>query len=144
MKTRKFRYWNLTADWLWGVSALGLAVALHYGLTKNEISFASRFQDHSLMVLVALVAWTLLYFQMGLDGFKGGWHFPTVFLKLVMAVSMVMVVVSAFGFLTQHYYSRLVLVYFALLFGLGLVALRCLVRLLATSRCTRAVIRRCG
>jgi lipopolysaccharide/colanic/teichoic acid biosynthesis glycosyltransferase len=143
MKTRKVRYWILAGDWLWGLGALGLAIALHYGLTKNGISFWSRLQDHFLMVLVALAAWTLLYFEMGLDGFKGGWHFPAVFSKVVVAVSVVMVVVPAFAFLTKHYYSRFVLVYFALLFALGLVGLRCLVRLFVSSTLRKAANHRC-
>ncbi|HYL86766.1 MAG TPA: sugar transferase [Candidatus Angelobacter sp.] len=143
MKTRNLRYWILTADWLWGLGALGLTIALHYGLTRNVTSFTNRFQDHSLIVLVVLAAWTLLYFEMGLDGFKGGWHFPAVFSKVVVAVSVAMVVVLAFAYLTKHYYSRLVLVYFALLFALGLVGLRCLVRLWVASKLRKAANHRC-
>jgi lipopolysaccharide/colanic/teichoic acid biosynthesis glycosyltransferase len=80
---------------------------------------------------------------MSLDGFKGGWHFPAILSKLIVAVSLLMVVVLAFAFLTKHFYSRLVLLYFAPFFFLGLVGLRCLVRFLVTSHLRSVADNRC-
>jgi len=143
MKIQNIRYGMLTADLLWVLGALGLGIGLRYAGMKDSIDFASRFQSYSLMLVAAVVAWTLLYFEMNLDGFKGGWHFPAILSKLIVAVSLLMVVVSSFAFLTKHFYSRLVLLYFAIFFLLGLVGVRCLVRFLVTSRMRNTADHRC-
>jgi len=95
------------------------------------------------MLLAAVVAWTLLYFEMNLDGFNGGWQFPAILSKLIVAVSLLMVVVSSFAFLTKHYYSRLVLLYFAVFFLFGLLGVRCLLRFLVTSQLRNTADHRC-
>jgi len=95
------------------------------------------------MILTAIAAWTFLYFELKLEGFSGGWHFPAILSKLIVAVSLLMVVVLAFAFLTQHSYSRLVLFYFAIFFLLGLVGARCLVRFLVTSEMRNTTDHRC-
>jgi lipopolysaccharide/colanic/teichoic acid biosynthesis glycosyltransferase len=133
MKIRKLRYWILAGDSVWIIGALGLAIYLHYVGTRGDIGFMQHFQTYSLMLSVAFVVWPLLYFEMSLDGFKGGWHIPAILSKIIVAVSLLMVVVPAFAFLTQNNYSRIVLLYFALFFAAGLVGLRCLFRLLVAS-----------
>lgn len=143
MKIRKIRYWILAADLLWLTGALELAIRLRYAGVKGELRFMEHFQAYSLMLSVAIVVWALLYFEMGLDGFKGGWHFPAILSKVVVATSLLMVVVPAFAFLTQHNYSRLVLLYFVLLYAVGLIGLRCLTRLLVTSYLRNGVDNRC-
>src|SRR6267378_6398348 len=143
MKIQNIRYGMLTADLLWVLGALGLGIGLRYAGMKDSIDVASRFQSYSLMLVAAVVAWTLLYFEMNLDGFNGGWQFPAILSKLIVAVSLLMVVVSSFAFLTKHFYSRLVLLYFAIFFLLGLVGVRCLVRFLVTSRMRNTADHRC-
>ena len=143
MKLQHIRYGMLTADLLWVLGALGLGIGLRYVGTNDPVNFASHFQLYSLMVLAAIVAWTLLYFEMNLDGFKGGWHFPAILSKLIVAVSLLMVVVLSFAFLTKHFYSRLVLLYFAVFFLLGVVGVRCLVRFLVTSELRNTANHRC-
>ena len=78
MKIRNIRYWILAADLLCVVGALVFAIVLRYTNTIDGISFMGHFQMYSLMMLVAFVVWALLYFEMNLDGFKGGWQFPAV------------------------------------------------------------------
>ena len=143
MKIRIIRYFILAADLLWITGALGLAIYLRYFGTRSDIGFMHHFQAYPLMLLVAFVVWPLLYFEMSLDGFKGGWHIPAILSKIIVAVSLLMVVVPAFAFLTQNNYSRLVLLYFALLFAVGLVGLRCLSRLLITSYLRNGSDNRC-
>jgi lipopolysaccharide/colanic/teichoic acid biosynthesis glycosyltransferase len=143
MKIRNIRYWILIADLVWLFVALGLAIELRYVGTRDGIRFTGHFQLYTLMMLVAFVVWTLLYFEMSLDGFKGGWQFPAVLSKAIVAVSLLMVVVLAFAFVTQHNYSRLVLLYFSLLFTLGLVGVRCLIRFLFTSHLRNVADHRC-
>jgi lipopolysaccharide/colanic/teichoic acid biosynthesis glycosyltransferase len=142
MKIRYIRFWILVADLLWVFGALGLALGLHYLHTKDGISFAQSFRTYSLMLLVASIIWPLLYFEMNLDGFKGGWHFPAVLSKVIVALSLLMVVVLAMAFLTQRNYSRLALFYFALFFAVGLVGVRCLFFFL-TSRLRNVADERC-
>ena len=143
MKTRNIRYWILAADLLCVVSALVLAIGLRYANAIDRISFTGYLQAYSLMALAAVVVWILLYFEMSLDGFKGGWHFPSVLSKIIVAVSMLMLVVLAFAYLTQHYYSRLVLLYFVPFLVLSLVGIRCLARSLVTSRLRSTADHRC-
>jgi lipopolysaccharide/colanic/teichoic acid biosynthesis glycosyltransferase len=143
MKIRNLRYWILTADLLWVLGALSLAIALRYAGTRDAIDFTARFQTYFLMILAAVMTWTFLYYEMILDGFKGGWHFPAILSKLVVAVLLLMVVVLASAFLSQHYYSRLVLFYFALFFGFGLIAVRCLVRFLVSPQLRSMAEHRC-
>jgi lipopolysaccharide/colanic/teichoic acid biosynthesis glycosyltransferase len=143
MKVRNIRYWILAADLLCVFGALVFAIGLRYTSTIDRISFIAHLQTYSLMVLVALVVWTLLYFEMSLDGFKGGWQFPAVLSKIIVAVSLLMLVVLAFAFLTQHNYSRLVLLYFASFLSLGLIGVRCLVRSLVTSWLRNVADNRC-
>ena len=143
METRKIRYWILAADLLCVLGALVLAIGLRYANTIDRLSLTGYLQAYSLMALAAVVVWILLYFEMSLDGFKGGWHFPSVFSKVLVAVSMLMLVVLAFAYLTQHYYSRLVLLYFVPFFVLGLIGIRCLVRSLVTSRLRSTADHRC-
>jgi lipopolysaccharide/colanic/teichoic acid biosynthesis glycosyltransferase len=143
MKIQNIRYGMLAADLLWVFGALGLGVELRYAGTNDPIDIAAHFQTYFLMALAAVAAWTLLYFEINLDGFKGGWHFPAILSKLILAVSFLMVFVLSFAFLTKHFYSRLVLLYFAIFFFLGLMGLRCLVRFLITSQLRNMADHRC-
>jgi lipopolysaccharide/colanic/teichoic acid biosynthesis glycosyltransferase len=133
MKIGKIRYWILSADLLWVLGALGLAIGLRYAGSTDKISFTEHLKVYPLLILTVIPTWTLLYFEMSLDGFKGGWHFPAILSKAIVAVSLLMAVVLALAFLTQHSYSRLVLLYFSIFFALGLVGARCLIRFLVTS-----------
>jgi len=143
MKIRKIRYLILGADLLWVIGALGVAIRLRYAGARDEIGFMEHFQTYSLMLVVAFVVWVLLYFEMSLDGFKGGWHLPAILSKVIVAVSLLMVVVLAFAFLSQHNYSRSVLLYFAIFFASGLIGVRCLSRLLVTSHLRNVLDNRC-
>lgn len=133
MRIGKIRYWILSGDLLWVLGALGLAIGLRYAGATDGISFIEHFTTYSPVIFTVIPAWVLLYFEMSLDGFKGGWHFPAILSKAIVAVSLLMVVVLALAFLTQHTYSRLVLLYFSIFFALGLVGVRCLIRFLITS-----------
>src|SRR5271167_1252830 len=143
MKVRNIRYWILTADLLCVFGALAFAIVLRYANTIDRVNFTRHFQTYSLMVLGAFIVWILLYFEMSLDSFKGGWHFPSVVSKVIVAVSVLMLVVLAFAFLTQHNYSRLVLLYFAFFLAFGLIGIRCIVRSLLISRLSSVAEGRC-
>ncbi|HEY6947091.1 MAG TPA: sugar transferase [Candidatus Acidoferrum sp.] len=132
MNIQNFRKGILVADLFCVFGALAVAIRLRYvGLSQGP-GLSAHIQEYSVMVLTATVAWTFFYFEMDLDGFKGGWHLPAILSKLVVADALLMVVVFATAFLTQHYYSRLVLIYFAFFLIPGLVAIRVLARSLAS------------
>jgi putative colanic acid biosynthesis UDP-glucose lipid carrier transferase len=143
MTIRTIKYSMLVADVLWVLGALGLGIGLRYIGAGGGVNFAEVYQIYKLLILAAVVVWTLLYFEMSLDGFKGGWHFPAILSKLIVAVSLLMAFVLSVAFLTKHFYSRLVLLYFAIFFLFGLVAVRCLVRFLITSQLRNRADHRC-
>ena len=143
MRVKHIRYLILAADLVCVLGALLIGVSLRYGHQVGLNDFPHYFVAYSFAIVAAIVAWTFLYFEMGLDGFKGGWHFPTIVSKLFVAVSLLMVVLLAAAFVTQHFYSRLVLLYFALAYLPGLVGGRCLVRFLVTSELRNMADRRC-
>jgi lipopolysaccharide/colanic/teichoic acid biosynthesis glycosyltransferase len=134
MTIRLVRYGILAADLVWLVAALAFAIGLHYLGTRATIDLPAVFRAYALLIPPALVTWTLLYFEMGLDGFDGGWHLPAIFSKIVVAVSLLMLGLLALAFLTKGFYSRLVLLYFSLLLALGLVGLRCMALFLVSSK----------
>jgi lipopolysaccharide/colanic/teichoic acid biosynthesis glycosyltransferase len=143
MKTKSIRYWILTADLLWMFGALALGVYVRYAGTKEPLYFSTHLRVYSAMILAATVAWIFLYFRMTLDGFKGGWRLFAILSQIIVAVSVLMIVLLAFSFLARNYYSRLVLLYFAVFFFLGLVGLRCIARFLVTSKLRNMADDRC-
>ncbi len=123
------------------LGSLQIAIQLRYAV-GGTASATGHFLEYFLMIFAAAFAWSILYFEMHLDGFQGGWHLPTIISRAIVAVSLLMAFVLAFAFLARHYYSRLVLLYFACLFLVGLVGIRFAVRSLLASRFRRAVVHR--
>jgi len=138
----KIRHWIILLDLAWTLSALATAVVLRYG---SEIGpgHAGDLTRYFPIACVTVSVWILLYFNMNLDGFQGGWHLPTIVSRVIVAVFLLMAFVLAFAFLTRHYYSRLVLFYFAAVFPFGLVGLRCLAHSLVASESLYGVAPRC-
>jgi lipopolysaccharide/colanic/teichoic acid biosynthesis glycosyltransferase len=134
MRIKHLRYWILTADLVSLLVALAFGIYLRYAPLKDALDLNARFQEYSLLALVGVMVWTFLYFRMTLDGFKGGWRLFAILSQTIVATSLLMILLLAFGFLTRHYYSRLVLLYFALFFFVELVGSRCLAFYLVTSR----------
>lgn len=138
----KPRHWIIVVDLVWVLTALALAIVLRYG-APTALGRAGDFSPYLPMAGAIALVWTLLYFEMNLDGFHGGWHLPTIVSRILVAVSVLMAFNLAFAYLARHYYSRLVLLYFASLFPLGLVGLRCLARSLVTSEALNGSASRC-
>jgi putative colanic acid biosynthesis UDP-glucose lipid carrier transferase len=143
MKIRNLRFWILSADLCWMLVVLGLGFRLRYSGVEGWANFILYSKTHSPVILVAIVAWTLLYFEMGLDGFKGGWRLSSILSQFIVAVSLLMGVLLASSLLTRQYYSRLFLLYVAFFFLIGLVGLRCLARFLVTSKLRNVGDQRC-
>jgi lipopolysaccharide/colanic/teichoic acid biosynthesis glycosyltransferase len=127
---------------LWVLGSLLIALQLRYAPPSGAVSATGHFLDYSLMIFAVSIAWPFLYFEMHLDGFQGGWHLPTIISRVVVAVSILMAFVLASAFLAQRYYSRLVLLYFACLFPLGLMGIRFALRSVLASTFRNAVVHR--
>jgi lipopolysaccharide/colanic/teichoic acid biosynthesis glycosyltransferase len=143
MKTKSLRYWILAADLLWMLGALALGIYVRYAEANEPLQFTAHLRVYSVMLLAAEVVWIFLYFRMTLDGFKGGWRLFAMLSQIIVAVSLLISVLLAFSFLAQHYYSRLVLLYFAVFFFLGLVGSRFVARFLVTSKLRNMADERC-
>jgi lipopolysaccharide/colanic/teichoic acid biosynthesis glycosyltransferase len=143
MKVRNLRYWILAADLLWVWTALQIAAQLRYAASGGSVGVTKHFPQFLPIAFAATIVWTFLYFHMHVDGFQGGWHLPTVVSRVMAAVSFLIVLLLAFAFPARHDYSRLVLLYFAFLFPLGLVAIRYVVRSFLNSRLWKAMVHRC-
>jgi len=143
MRIKNLRYWILICDLLWMLAASALAIYVRYSGKTGPLVFIVRIHQYSLMIIAAIVIWSFLYFWMTLDGFKGGWRPLAVLSQIIIAVSLLMIVLLAGSFLAQHYYSRLVLLYFAIIFSLGVVGWRWMARFLVTSRFRNMADDRC-
>lgn len=143
MKIQHLKYGILTSDVFCVVGALGLALAFRYEGLRDISKFTSLFEAYSQFIIAAALTWIFLYFEMNLDGFRGGWHFPAILSKLLVSITSLMVVLSAFAFVTNHLYSRLVLLYFPMLFLLGTTSVRCVARALVMSSANNLTENRC-
>ena len=143
MKIR-LRYTVLLLDLAWITLAFTLSYALRYGRIVFDAGLWPSLGGYAPVIAAATLIWTFLYLSKDLEGFKGGWHLPTVFSQVMVGVFYLMVFLFALAFLGRHYYSRLLLLYLACVLPLGLIIIRCFARwtLLAPGRraARRAVI----
>jgi lipopolysaccharide/colanic/teichoic acid biosynthesis glycosyltransferase len=93
-------------------------------------------------LLVTWVFWILLSSPMQLDGFRGGWRFPAVFSRILLAVCCLMAVSLSGGYLARRYVSRLALGYFGLLLLAGFITIRYGARLFIRIRRHSGAVRR--
>ncbi len=138
--TRRLTHSILVADSL--VLALALFSGYWLRYHPEPVSFGRFIGVWWPVLASAVLLWAGLYFHMRLDGFRGGWHFPTVLSQLTLALILLNVLMFAVGYVGRQYYSRLVLLYFGVLTLLGLIAVRCCIRLLLISRTRAGATRR--
>ena len=122
----------LAADVLWVLGALGLGIGLRDIGAGGGVNFAEVYQIYKLLILAAVVVWTLLYFEMSLDGFKGGWHFSGYSIEADSCSFALdcFCVVRCFSSRNTFIPGLSCYTSPAIFFLLGLVAVRCLVRFL--------------
>lgn len=141
MKIR-LRYTILLLDLAWIALAFMLSYALRYGrIVYADLSPSLGW--YAPVFAAAAVIWIALYLSKNLEGFKGGWHLPTVFSQVMVGVFYLMILLFALAFLGRHYYSRLLLLYLACVLPFGLIIIRCLARWMLLSpgrRSTRRVV----
>jgi lipopolysaccharide/colanic/teichoic acid biosynthesis glycosyltransferase len=141
MKTR-LRYTILLLDLAWIALAFILSYALRYGRNVFDADLSPSLGGYAPAISAAAIIWIFLYLNKNLEGFKGGWHLPTVFSQVMVGVFYLMVFLFALAFLGNHYYSRLLLLYLACVLPFGIVVIRCLARwvLLSSRRATRRAV----
>jgi lipopolysaccharide/colanic/teichoic acid biosynthesis glycosyltransferase len=139
---QRIRQFVLLLDLLWISAAFTFAYGLRYKYLGFGLDSWASFRDFLPALCSALVIWIFLYLSKNLEGFRGGWHLPTVFSQIVVAVFYLMAFLLALAFLQRHYYSRLLLLYLACLLPIGLITIRCLTRWMIASRLWRGAIRR--
>jgi len=139
---QRIRHSILFMDLLWIAAAFSLAYALRYEYVQIGSESWASFREFVPAAGSALLIWTFLYLNKNLEGFRGGWHLPTVISQTVVGVFYLMVFLLALAFLQQHYYSRLLLLYLACLLPIGLVIIRCFVRWAISSASWKSARRR--
>ena len=137
MKIR-LRYTILLLDLAWIALAFMLSYALRYGRIVFNADLSPSLGGYAPLIAAAALIWTFLYLNKNLEGFKGGWHLPTVFSQVTVGVFYLMIFLFALAFLSKHYYSRLFLLYLACVLPVGLIIIRCSAHWMLLSRGRRA------
>lgn len=120
----RLRYPILAADLLWVTVACVLAHLLRFSLRDGDAATPAPLRFYVTAVGTALVVWIFLYFSKNLEGFIGGWHFPTICSQIIVAAFYLMASLLAIGFLTKTDYSRLALFFLGLFLPVGLIEIR--------------------
>lgn len=131
----------LLLDLLWIAAAFLVAYALRYEYLEIGSESWASFREFVPAVGSALIIWTLLYLNKNLEGFRGGWHLPTVISQTGVGVFYLIAFLLVLAFLQKHYYSSLLLPYLACLLPIGSVIIRCFVRWVISSRPWRGASR---
>jgi len=141
VKKTKLQYWILGADLAWALVALTLSYLMRYGLNRygpTEGSFLIFLPPF----LVAIALWTIIFVWMKLDGFQHGWNPSAVLAQLFIALTLLMLVFLAGGYVLKVFISRLILAYFFTLLFVGFVSIRYLVQKILGCRYLARAVRR--
>jgi lipopolysaccharide/colanic/teichoic acid biosynthesis glycosyltransferase len=139
---KRIRQSILLFDLTWIALAFTFAYALRYRYLGFGMESWASFHEFIPALCSAIVIWIFLYLNKDLDGFTGGWHLPTVFSQIMIAVLYLMAFLLALAFLQRHYYSRLLLLYLACLLPIGFTVIRCSARWVIASRLWNGAVRR--
>jgi lipopolysaccharide/colanic/teichoic acid biosynthesis glycosyltransferase len=80
------------------------------------------------IAVITALMWMAASFSLELDGFRGGWRIEAVISQVLLGVTVVVIGVSTWGFLTKIYFSRLMLGRFAILLAIFFIAVRAILR----------------
>lgn len=131
---RKLQYSILCADLLW------MTLAFVFALSSQNGRWNFTGPDLPVLFMASSI-WTVLYFSKKLEGFRGGWYFPSVFSQVMVGVFYLITSLLGLALLAKYCYSRSVLLSLACLLPAGFLAIRCLTWWLSISR-SRAWARR--
>jgi FlaA1/EpsC-like NDP-sugar epimerase len=133
VKNHKLQYWILGADELWTVIAMVLAVVMRFGFTWHD-PLGNSASTYIPALLISLGLWVVLFSPMQLDGFSKGWHPSAILSQLFLAICLLMMALSAGGYVARIFVSRLVFAYFGILLFIGFVGIRHLARAVLGSK----------
>jgi lipopolysaccharide/colanic/teichoic acid biosynthesis glycosyltransferase len=133
------RYAILLADLVCVPAAVFAADWVRY---RRIPDLAHVFSTYDLVIAISLLGWSVLYFWMRLDGFRGGWNFPAVFSQTLSAVFVLLVLVLAGAYLSRDYLSRLVLLHYSCSLLIGFVTVRYVAHRFLQSKFLRRAFRR--
>jgi lipopolysaccharide/colanic/teichoic acid biosynthesis glycosyltransferase len=139
---QRIRQSILLFDLTWIALAFALAYTVRYRYLEFGMESWAPFHEFVPALCSALLIWIFLYLSKNLDGFTGGWHLPTVFSRITIAVLYLMSFLLALAFLQRYYYSRLVLLYLTCLLPMGFILIRCSARWVIASRSWNGAKRR--
>ena len=119
----------LVADLASAVVSLLISLTAKYGVSWIRASDTSLLSAWLPAFIAVCATWTFIFFYFRLDGFRGGWHLPSITSNLTLGVLALITALFTLGYVTQKYYSREVLGVFAI----TLLCLLVLVRIAARS-----------
>jgi len=131
---RKLQYSILAADLLW------VAMTFAFSLRNGRSWSIGALKLPGL--LFASSIWTVLYFSKKLEGFRGGWYFPSVFAQVIVGVIYLICSLLGLALLANYSYPRFAVLYLACLLPAGFTTIRCLAWWLAISRSRARTFRR--
>jgi lipopolysaccharide/colanic/teichoic acid biosynthesis glycosyltransferase len=140
--SNRLRYLILIADLAWVSGACVLAELLVIRVMDPTPVSTEPPYFYPVSIGMALAIWAALYFNKDLDGFRRGWHFPTIFSQVIVATFYLLGAMVVFGFLMKFDYSRIALLFLGVLLPMGLIINRCVARWLVRSRSRTGAIRR--
>jgi lipopolysaccharide/colanic/teichoic acid biosynthesis glycosyltransferase len=138
---RGFRAWIWSADLLWFALSIVLAWFLRYGAKWHDQPRLVA-QTFALTLFCSALVWTILWFVLDLDCFRGAWRISAVTTQLLLAVMVVMGTLLTAGYLLRIYVSRLALAYFSIGALAGLILIRILSRAILQMRYRSGAVRR--
>jgi hypothetical protein len=92
----------LLLDLLWISAAFLVAYVLRYEYFHIGSESWASFREFAPAVGSALIIWTLLYLNKNLEGFRGGWHLPTVISQTGLGVLYLIAFLFALAFQQKH------------------------------------------
>jgi len=139
---RRHQFTILLLDLVWIALAFFFAYALRYHRLDFGIETEVSFRIFYSITASALLIWTLLSLSRSLDGWQGGWEFSAIASRLTIATFYLMVFLLAVGFVTRHYYSRLLFLYLPFILLAGFLLIRWAAYCLILSRARSGGARR--
>jgi len=123
MLLRRIRFVLMGADIAAVPIALFLAYLVRYGHRVGaHLTHPTPWAAINVAVAGAIVPWLLLHKPMSLDSFSEGWSLPATVSRIVLGGAIQIGVVAVLAYMARVYFSRLILVYFAIAFcGLALL-----------------------
>jgi lipopolysaccharide/colanic/teichoic acid biosynthesis glycosyltransferase len=139
---RRIRFCILALDLLWMLVSCWFAeLASHYPAIA-ALDLRVELVRLVPVIVTVLIVWTVLYFSLGLDGFRWGWTAPVASTHILAAVGIIGVCIPAAAFISRQYITRLHYGVYLLLLLAGFVAIRAAARFILFSRRQSGAVRR--